>query len=219
VAARGLGEWAAATVLVGFPGDRAQAYAAACPGPVLGCDGGGGDPVGALADLLTLRAAGPLASHRLAVLGDPSPRSLDLAVAVATLGGSVAFVHPVGFAPDPEKLTVVRERAAATGAAVLDTDVLTDGLRDATAVVVEPWPENQVERFRSYSLQRHQLRVVRAGAGILHRAPERRGAEMSASLADEAQWWAPAQRQNGVHAGVACLSALFHAKAARAVIG
>ena len=219
VAARTLGEHAPASVLVGFTAARAQAYAAATPGPVLVADGGSGDPVGALADLLALKALGPLAQHRLAVVGDASPRSLDLAVALATLGGSVAFAHPVGFAPDPERLTLVRERAALSGAAVLDTDSLIDGLRDATAVLVEPWPEGESERFRAFSLQRHQLRVVRAHAGILHRAPERRGPELSTTLADDPSWWAPTQRALAVPAAAALLSSLFQAGARRAVIG
>ncbi len=219
VAARAVGEHAPATVLLGWSAERAGAFVAASPGPVLVADGATGDPVGALADLLALRAAAPLASHRLAVLGDASPRALDLAVALATLGGSVAFVHPVGFAPDPERLTLVRERAASTGAAVLDTDSLIDGLRDATAVVVEPWPEGQAERFRAYTLQRHTLRVVKAGAGLLHRAPERRGPELSATLAEDPAWWAGVSRGLAVHAASALLSALFHPGSQRAVIG
>lgn len=219
VAARAIGEHAPASILVGWAAARASAYAAASPGPVLAVDGGAGDPVGALADLLTLKAALPLAQHRLVVVGDASARSLDLAVALATRGGSVAFAHPVGFAPDPERLTLVRERAALSGAAVLDTDSLIEGLRDATAVVVEPWPEGQVERFRPFTLQRHQLRVLKTGAGILHRAPERRGPELSATLADDPCWWAAAQRAQAAPAAAALLSSLFQAAARRSVIG
>ena len=214
-----MGSTSCGIVLVGWTAERAVAFAAAAPVPVLAIESGAGDPLGALADLLVLERVAALPTHRICVVGDPSPRAIDASVALASLGASVAFAHPVGFAPDPERLTLVRERAAAAGGAVLDTTELIEGLRDASAVIVEPWPEGEAERFRPIAVQRHQLRVVRAGCGILHRQPERRGAELSASLLDDAAWWAPQQRALAPLAAAALVQSMFSPDPWRSVIG
>lgn len=214
-----LGSTSCGVVLVGWSAERIAAFVANSLVPVLAVAGGAGDPLGALADLLVLERAGPFPSHRVCFVGDASPRSVDMAVGLASLGANINFAHPVGFALEPERLTLVRDRAAASGGAVLDTTEMIEGLRDASAVVVEPWPEGQEERFRPMAVQRHQLRVVRAGCGILHRQPERRGAELSSSLLDDASWWAPQQRALSPLAAAALVQSLFGADPWRAVIG
>jgi ornithine carbamoyltransferase len=206
-------------VLLGFEADAASTFASASPAPCLGVEGAAGCTVGALADLLVLERRGPLANHRVAIVGDASPRAIDLAVAVASFGGSVSFVHPVGYAPDPDRLTVVRERAAASGAAVLDTTELMDALREATAVVVEPVPAEGAERFRPYAVARHHLRVCKPGSILLHRAAERRGAELSAALVDDPGWAAPSQRQAESWAAAALLSWALQPDRLRSVLG
>jgi len=206
-------------VLVGFDAESANAFAAASPAPSLGVDSAGGCTVGALADLLVLERRAPLPGHRLAIIGDASPRSIDLAVAVASLGGSVSFAHPVGFAPDPDRLTVVRERAAAVGGAVLDTTELMDALRDATAIVTEPFPAEGGDRFRGYGVARHHLRVCKPGYLLLHRAAERRGPEVSAALVEDPGWSAPAQRQAESWAAAALLSWALQPDRLRSVLG
>lgn len=219
LAGSALGSTSSGVVLVGWTAEGAANFAANSPVPVLAVECGGGDPLGALADLLLLERAGSFTSHRICVVGDPSPRAIDASVALASLGATIAFAHPVGFAPDPERLTLVRDRAAAAGGAVLDTTELIEGLRDATAVIVEPWPEGESNRFRPLAVQRHQLRVVRAGCGLLHRQPERRGAELSASLLEDASWWAPQQRALAPLAAAALVQSLFSPDPWRSVIG
>lgn len=219
LAAATLGRAAPGLVLLGWEMEPAAAFAAASPSPCLGLDGAAGCPVGALADLLALDRRGALASHRLTVVGDASPRALDLATGLASLGGSVTLVHPVGFAPDPERLTVIRERAAAAGGSVLDTTELVEGLRDATAVLVEPFPRENVSRFRPYALARHHLRVCRPACAVLHRAHETRGAELSPTLADDAAWTAPRQRQAESLAAAALLWWMLQPDRVRSVLG
>ena len=218
-AAATIGRSGPGVVLVGFSAEAATAFAAASPAPCLGVDGGAGCPLGALADLLVLERQGSLTAHRLVIVGDASPRALDLAAAVASLGGSVNFVHPVGYAPDPDRLTAVRERAASAGGAVLDTTELLDALRDATSVVVEPTPVEGAERFRPYSLARHHLRVCRPGFVLLHRAPESRGPEVSPSLIEDGSWSAAAQRQAESWAAAALLSWTLQPDRLRSVLG
>ncbi|GDX81772.1 hypothetical protein LBMAG42_35830 [Deltaproteobacteria bacterium] len=226
---RALGEWplAAATigraapalVLLGWEHDAANAFAAASPSPCLGVEGASGCTVGALADLLALERRGPLGGHRLTVVGDASPRALDLATGLASLGGSVSFVHPVGYAPDPERLTLVRDRAAAAGGSVLDTTELMEALRDSTAVLVEPLPKENQDRFRPYSLARHHIRVCKPGCAVMHRAHESRGAELSAALVDDGAWLAPSQRQAESLAAAALLGWMLQPDRVRSVLG
>jgi ornithine carbamoyltransferase len=221
VAGATVGLHAPAVVLVGWEAGPLAAFAAACPSPCLVVDSGSGCPVGALADLAVLARRAAPAQHRLAIVGDASPRALDLAIALASLGGSVNLVHPIGFAPDPERLTLLRERAAAAGGAVLDTTELLDGLRDATAVFADCVPEGEaaVERFRPYALAKHHLRVCRPTPALLHRAPERRGPELSATLAEDPGWCGPAQRQAESFAAAALLAWMLQPDRARSVLG
>ena len=219
LAAATIGRAAPALILLGWEMESAAAFAAASPAPCLGVDGAAGCPLGGLADLIALEGRGSLASHRLTVVGDASPRALDLATGLASLGGSVTLVHPVGFAPDPERLTMIRERAAAAGGSVLDTTELVEGLRDATAVLVEPFPKENVARFRPYALARHHLRVCRQSCAVLHRAHETRGAELSPTLVEDAAWLAPRQRQAESLAAAALLGWMLQPDRVRSVVG
>jgi ornithine carbamoyltransferase len=99
----------------------------------------------------------------------------------------------MGFAPDAEKVTLARERAASAGGAVLVTTELEEALLETDAVYVEPWPADHGDRFRPYAIQRHSLRHAHASVQVLHRFPERRGPELSASLAEEGGWLAMEQ--------------------------
>ena len=123
------------------------------------------------------------------------------------------------YAPDPDRLTVVRERAAAAGGAVLDTTELMDSLRDATAVITEPVPADGGERFRPYAVARHHLRVCKPGYAVLHRAAERRGTEVSAALVDDPGWAASEQRQAESWAAAALLSWTLQPDRLRSVLG
>lgn len=198
-----LGGLHAALVTVGLDGD---AFADASPAPIINAGDRGGDVVGALADLVVMEAGlGRLEGRKLAWVGDASGLLYDLLVAACTLGMNVAVAHPVGFAPDAERLTVARERAALSGAAVMVTTDLAEALQDAHAVYVEPWPEGAADRFRPYTVHRHALRHSHTGALLLHRAPERRGPEIATSLVEDGAWQALAQARARVDAAAALL--------------
>jgi ornithine carbamoyltransferase len=191
VAGERLGALHVALLGLGLPAAALAALAERSPVPVIEAGGPGGDPAGALADLLVLeRALGGLEGRTLAWVGDACGLLSDLLVGGASLGLSVSVAHPVGFAPDLERVTWARERAASNGAAVLVTTVLAEAVTDASALYVEPWPPDAADRFRAYAVQRHVLRAARGGCVFLHRRPERRGPEVSASFAEESGWLA-----------------------------
>lgn len=191
VAGERLGALHLAVLGLGLPAAMMAALAERSGAPVVEAGGPGGDPAGALADLLVLeRAFGALRDRTLAWVGDSCGLLSDLLVGGATVGLSVSVAHPVGFAPDLERVTWARERAALTGAAVRVTTELAEAVADASAIYADPWPDGQGERFRGYAVQRHVLRGARGGCVLLHRRPERRGAELSASLLEEPGWLA-----------------------------
>jgi ornithine carbamoyltransferase len=219
VAGERLGAMHAALVGVGLPPAFLAALAERSPAPVIEGGGPGGDPAGALADLLVLeRGLGGLDGLKLAWVGDSAGLLSDLLVAGCTLGLSVAVAHPVGFAPDLERVTWARERAAVTRAAVLVTTDLAEALHEANAVYAEPWPEGHEDRFRGYAVQRHVLRGVRGGCLYLHRRPEGRGAEVSASLAEEAGWVAGEQSRARADAWTAILVFVLQPDPLRSVL-
>ncbi len=201
-----LGALHAAILGARLPAATMAALAERSGAPVIEAGGPGGDPAGALADLLVVeRALGALDGRKLAWIGDATGLFHDVLVGGASLGLSVAIAHPVGFAPDMERVTWARERAALSRAAVLVTTELAEALHDASAVYVEPWPAGAEDRFRSYALQRHTLRPTRGGCVFLHSAPERRGGECSPSLLDDPGWLAMEQSRARADAWAAVL--------------
>lgn len=219
VAGERFGALHTAIVGVGLPASALAAMAERSACPVIEGGGPGGDPAGSLADLVVLhRALGGLDGRKLAWVGDSAGLLNDLLVAGCTLGLTVAVAHPVGFAPDLERVTWARERAAVTRAAVLVTTDLAEALADAHAVYAEPWPADAVDRFRGYAVQRHALRATRGGCVFLHRAPERRGPEVSASLAEEPGWLAVEQARTRADAWAALLAFVLRPDPLRSVL-
>ena len=201
-----LGALHAAIIAARMPAASVAALAERSTAPVIDGGGPGGDPAGALADLAVLdRAIGSFEGRKLAWVGDATGLFHDLLVGGSSLGLSVAIAHPIGFAPDPDRVTWARERAAVSRAAVLVTTELSEALLDASAVYVEPWPAGAEERFRGYALQRHTLRNTRGGVVFLHASPERRAGECSASLTDDPGWLAVEQSRARADAWAAVL--------------
>jgi ornithine carbamoyltransferase len=206
VAGQLLGATASAIVTVGL-GGRTAALAERAPCPVINAGDSDGDAVGALADLVVIeQGLGSLEGRRLAWVGDSCGLTYDLLLAACTAGMSVAVAHPTGYAPDADRLTAARERAAMSGAAVMVTTDLAEALLDSDAVYVEPWPEGAGDRFRAYTVHRHTLRHARAGALLLHRAPERRGPELATSLVEDGAWMAATQARARADAVAALLT-------------
>jgi ornithine carbamoyltransferase len=219
VAGERLGALHPALLGAGLPAAVLSAMAERAGVPVIEAGGPGGDPAGALADLFVLeRALGGLEGRKLAWVGDASGLLHDLLVAGTTLGLSVSVAHPVGFAPDVERVTWARERAGLTRAAVHVTTELAEALQDAHAIYAEPWPEGGAERFRGYSVQRHAVRGARGGCVFLHRAPERRGPELSASFTEDAGWLALEQARTRAYSWAAVLGFLLQPDPLRSVL-
>ncbi len=219
VAGERLGALHPAILGAGLPAEVLAAMADRSPSPVVDAGGAGGDPAGALADLLVLeRALGGLEGKKLAWVGDSCGLLHDLLVAGCTLGLSVSVAHPVGFAPDVERVTWARERAGLTRAAVHVTTDLAEAVQDAHAIYTDPCPEGAAERFRGYAVQRHVLRGARGGCVFLHRAPERRGAELSASFTEDTNWLALEQARTRAYAWAAVLGFLLQPDPLRSVL-
>ena len=208
-----------AIVGAGLPAAFLAGLAERSAAVVVEAGGPGGDPVGAVADLVVLeRALGGLEGRKLAWVGDSCGLLHDLMIGGATRGLSVAVAHPVGFAPDVERVTWARERAGLTRAAIHVGSELAEALQDADAIYVEPWPDGQADRFRPFAVQRHAVRAARGGCVFLHRAPERRGQELSASLVEEPGWLAIEQSRARADAWGAWLGRLLQPDPLRSVL-
>ncbi|MFZ5476086.1 MAG: hypothetical protein ACOZNI_04870 [Myxococcota bacterium] len=219
VAGRRFGALHAAVLASGMPAAAMEQLAGGAACPVVEAGGAGGDPAGAIADLRVLtQALGGLASRKLAWVGDACGLLHDLMVAGAGQGLSVAVAHPIGYAPDAERVTWARERAAVTGASVHVGTELAEALADANAVYAEPWPDGAADRFRPYAVQRHALRGTRTGPVILHRAPERRGAELSPAIVEDLGWLAAEQSRARADAWAAILGWLLDPDPLRSVV-
>ena len=219
VAGQRLGAMHAAVLVGGLPAEVLAAMASRSACPMVEAGGAGGDPAGALADLWVLEAAlGGLAGRKLAWIGDACGLLYDLLLAGPAQGLSIAHAHPIGYAPDPQRVTWGRERAAVTGAAVLVTQDVTEAIAEAHAIYAEPWPEGAADRFRGFAVQRHALRGARGRAVVLHRYPEFRGQELSASLTEDGGWLAIEQSRSRVDAWGALLWWLLDPDPLRSVL-
>lgn len=197
-------------VAVGLAEGETARLASRARVPVLNGGDPDGDPIAAVADLQVLQSRlGALQGRRLTWVGDAGGLLYDLLCAGAAHGLSVSVAHPVGFAPDAERVTWARDYAAETGAAIHVTHELGEAITDASVVYVDRWPEEHAERFRPYAVQRHTLRDARVGALVLHRSPERIGPELSASYAEEVAAVAVEQARARADAAAALLLAML----------
>ena len=112
-------------------------------------------PTQALADLLTIEEElGKLKRVKLAYLGDGRNNvASSLMVAGAKMGMDLRIVAPAPLLPDPELLTTCQDVARETGARLLCTSELDEGLSRADVVYTDVWTsmgeEEQAEARRS----------------------------------------------------------------------
>jgi ornithine carbamoyltransferase len=175
-------------------------------------------PCQALADFLTVRERfGSEEGFPLCYVGDGNNVAHSLLLTGAKLGARVSVVTPPGFEPRAEVLAWAREAASETGAAILVTSSLKEGLSGARAVYTDVWAsmgqegqaEERAERFSKYRVTSEVFAMAEPDAIFLHCLPAHRGEEVDASVIDSAASAVFDQAENRLHAQKALLITLL----------
>jgi ornithine carbamoyltransferase len=165
-------------------------------------------PCQAMADIFTLREKkGRLKGLKLAYLGDGNNVAHSLMFAGAKTGMNVSVVCPAKYRPDP-RLAGLAERAAhKTGARMMITQNLDEGLRDADAVYTDVFASMGFEAERAerlpvlmpYQVNDRAMKLAKPDAVFMHCLPAHRGEEVAAEVIDGPQSVVFDQAENRLH--------------------
>ncbi len=175
-------------------------------------------PCQALADFLTIREHfGSAKGFPLCYVGDGNNVAHSLMLTGAKLGARVAVVTPEGFEPAEPIVSEARKTAAQTGASILVTHSLDEGLRGARAVYTDVWASmgqegeaaERARRFEAYRVTREVFAKAAPDAIFLHCLPAHRGEEVDAAVIDSPASVVFDQAENRLHAQKALLVELL----------
>jgi ornithine carbamoyltransferase len=175
-------------------------------------------PCQALADYLTIRERfGGTRGFPLCYVGDGNNVAHSLLLTGAKLGARVAVVTPPGFEPAGRIVEAARKTAAETGARILVTHALEDGLSGARAVYTDVWASmgqeaeaaERARKFESYRITAKVFSMAAPGAIFLHCLPAHRGEEVDAAVIDSPASAVFDQAENRLHAQKALLVELL----------
>jgi ornithine carbamoyltransferase len=175
-------------------------------------------PCQALADYLTIRERfGGTRGFPLCYVGDGNNVAHSLLLTGAKLGARVAVVTPPGFEPAERIVEAARKTAAETGARILVTHALEDGLSGARAVYTDVWASmgqeaeaaERARKFESYRITAKVFSMAAPGAIFLHCLPAHRGEEVDAAVIDSPASAVFDQAENRLHAQKALLVELL----------
>lgn len=167
-------------------------------------------PLQAIADVLTIKAEfGSLEGRVITYVGEANNVSRSLALAVGFQGGEVRLVCP----PEKSMSDLDRDRLAAAGLVVIETDRVADAVPGSDVIYSDTWVsmgftgdrDAQVRSFEGYQVDETMLRLA-PKAIFLHCLPAHRGEEASDGALDGPQsriWQQAANRLNAVRGTLA----------------
>jgi ornithine carbamoyltransferase len=175
-------------------------------------------PCQALADFLTvLEVKDKLEGLTLAYVGDGNNVAHSLMFAGAKAGTNVRIVCPKGYEPKEDVVRLAAEDAKATGATVLVTSDLDEGLRGADVVYTDVWAsmgqESEAEArraiFMPYQVNAALMARAKEDAIFLHCLPAHRGEEVTEEVIESEQSVVFDQAENRLHAQKAVILMLM----------
>lgn len=166
-------------------------------------------PCQALADMLTLKEHwGAWQGHTLAFVGDGNNVAHSLMLDCARLGIHFSLITPPGYEPDPQVVATTREFAGATGATLLITTNLEEGLNGAEAVYTDVWASMGQEHeaaerariFAPYQVNSNLMSMAAPGALFMHCLPAHRDEETTDQVMESKTSVVFDQAENRLHA-------------------
>ncbi len=166
-------------------------------------------PLQAIADLLTMKSErGPIDELTIVYVGDCNNVARSLALAVAGVGGSMAFAAPSGYRFSEHDLD--RIRLAGFEPRYIDR---IDDVENVDVIYTDTWVsmgqedgrEQRLKGFEGFQVD-ERLMARNAGAVFMHCLPAHRGEEVSDAVLDGEQSRIWVQATNRLHAARAVLA-------------
>lgn len=176
-------------------------------------------PCQAMADYLTLlEYKGKLDnSLKMVYVGDGNNVAHSLMYAGARLGVNVTVVCPKGFEPNEEVFRTATEDAKLTGAKIVVTDNIPEGVKGADAVYTDVWAsmgqeDEAAERrriFMPYQVNSQLMSYAKDDALFMHCLPAHRGDEVTDEVIDAPNSVVFPEAENRLHAQKAVMYKLM----------
>lgn len=176
-------------------------------------------PTQALADALTLwEVKGRVNGIKLAFVGDGNNNVAHSLIAIgARLGWEVRIVAPKGYWPSRRYVEDMEDTGRRTGASLVITDSLEEGVRNVDAVYTDVWvsmgmeseAEERMKVFKPYQVNSDLMSKAGNEAVFMHCLPAHRGLEVTDDVIDSPRSIVWQQAENRLHTAKAILAALI----------
>jgi ornithine carbamoyltransferase len=176
-------------------------------------------PTQVMADLLTiLEHKGKLAGLKLCYVGDGNNNMThSLMEGAVKVGMHISVASPVGYEPNPEITTAVKEDAKLTGSIVEITNNPKEAIFEADIVVTDVWTSmgqeaetaKRMEVFKSFQVNSDLCQYAKSDYIFLHCLPAHRGEEVAADIIDGTHSVVFDEAENRLHAQKAIMKVLM----------
>ncbi|RXY99510.1 ornithine carbamoyltransferase [Fictibacillus sp. S7] len=150
-------------------------------------------PCQVLADLMTiLEYKKSFAGQKLAYVGDGNNMAHSLMIGSAKVGLNCTIITPENYEPKQEIVLKAKEIAQKTGAEIVVTHDLKDGICNADAVYTDVWASmgwedeanERISAFQDYQVNQEVLALAKPDYIFMHCLPAHRGEEVTAEVID-----------------------------------
>ncbi|WHY74167.1 ornithine carbamoyltransferase [Fictibacillus enclensis] len=150
-------------------------------------------PCQVLADLMTiLEYKKSFAGKKLAYVGDGNNMAHSLMIGSAKVGLNCTIITPENYEPKQEIVLKAKEIAQKTGAEIVVTHDLKDGICNADAVYTDVWASmgwedeanERISAFQDYQVNQKVLALAKPDYIFMHCLPAHRGEEVTADVID-----------------------------------
>jgi ornithine carbamoyltransferase len=175
-------------------------------------------PCQGMADLLTIyENFGRLRDLKVAFIGDGNNVATSLLFGASKLGMDFALAAPSGYHLREDVARLGREFAAHTGSQVVETEDVTEAVRDAHVIYTDVWTsmgqeaetEKRLRIFPPYQINAALVARARPDVRVMHCLPAHRGQEITDEVADGPHSVLWDQAENRMHAQKAILAQLL----------
>ncbi|NQW16124.1 MAG: ornithine carbamoyltransferase [Chloroflexi bacterium] len=186
--------------------------------PVINALTDGEHPCQALADLQTIKEAmGGYTGFKVAYVGDGNNVAASLALAMASVGGSLTIGSPEGYELPEDVLAQARSIGAAHGATIEQVVSPEEAVSGASIVYTDVWAsmgqesESSVRKkdFTGYQVNPQLLENADPEVKIMHDLPAHPGEEISVGLLDDSRSIVFDQAENRLHAQMGLMDFLL----------
>ncbi len=158
-----------------------------------------------------------LKGKTLCYVGDGNNMAHSLLDTGAVLGMNVTIVAPKGYWCDPHIIARCEAMGAQTGAKIVQTDDIVNGVRGADCIYTDVWASmgqeeehaKRLKDFAGYMVDEAMMQRANPGCLFMHCLPAHRGEEVSAEVCDGPRSVIFDEAENRLHAQKAILVTLM----------